>query len=431
MKCCSRCAGSSVPEPDARPPAACASPSCCCDAQGGCAGSPLPCPGPTKRPGSPSASTRSAESLGGSGGSADASSPAGSASLKPGTEEALGTMLAASCKLSPGPSGPGPAIDRSFITTSLAAQMLEEFLSQQVPAAAAEVPPVREDVPEENNRPGPVAPTASLERLRRHNRRFQRAKRCRGSAGGQRDAPGARPTCGPAGGPTHGWATRTAAACATLSPESRICHGAAATVIRAGRIPHCEPPTDNQGPPRTPSCGHAEPGTSPLRGCGCGCPPRWSWGRSTEEPRREPDGERSRHRHREPAGTLAQGRDLGGEPEGPAAWAPPQQRPGAMNTVQLIAKTFELRAQRDAAQAERDRRPPFCRRGAMFETSPQEPRGPCSLGCCGGHPRARGSLPPECSRARGAAQPCCGCKARGGLEGAGCAQGERSGRSQR
>ncbi|XP_066846999.1 collagen alpha-1(I) chain-like isoform X3 [Anser cygnoides] len=536
MKCCSRCAGSSVPEPDARPPATCASPSCCCDAQGGCAGSPLPCPGPAKRPGSPSASTRSAESLGGSGGSADTSSPAGSASLKPGTEEALGTMLAASCKLSPGPSGPGPAIDRSFITTSLAAQMLEEFLSQQVPAAAAEVPPVREDVPEENNRPGPVAPTASLERLRRHNRRFQRAKarfqghgespgqalaagpkgggggaprhsarpeprhgppwgshgsgcrgqggealrrgptwhafhgccatvevlssacpwerdggaapcrecghgwglpghpvphgpgpwlcrqgeppgapeRCRGSAGGQRDAPGARPTCGPAGGPTHGWATRTAAACATLSPESQICHGAAATVIRAGRIPHCEPPTDNQGPPRTPSCGHAEPGTSPLRGCGCGCPPRWSWGRSTEEPRREPDGERSRHRHQEPAGTLARGRDLGGEPEGPAAWAPPQQRPGAMNTVQLIAKTFELRAQRDAAQAERDRRPPFCRRRAMFETSPQEPRGPCSLGCCGGHPRARGSLPPECSRARGQLSPAAAARPGGG-----------------
>ncbi|XP_068524203.1 collagen alpha-2(I) chain-like isoform X3 [Anas acuta] len=513
MKCCSHCPGSGVPDPDARPPTSCGSPSCCLDPRGGCTGSPLPCPGPAKHPGSPSASARSAESLGGSVGSADAASSAGSASLKPGVEEALGTMLAASCTLSPKPaSALGPAIDRSFITTSLAAQMLEEFLTKQVPAAATEVSP---DVPEESNRQGPVAPTASLERLRRHNRRFQRAKArfqghgeipvqallpgldggggtaprhgtrpeprhgppwdshgCRGQGGEvlcrgttwhamhgccgtvevlsgacpwERD--GGAAACRECGcswglpGPpvppvapvpqrdVHGWATHTTTACTTLGHESRSCQGAATAMLRAGRVPHCEPPADNQGPPGMPSCSHAEPGTSALRGCGC--PPRCSRGRSVEEPRREPDGERSRLRRREPAGTLARGRDPGGEPEGPVAWAPPQQRLGAMNTVQLIAKTFELRAQRDAAQAERDRQPPFCRRGGTLETCPPEPRGPCSPGCCRGLPRARGSLPPECSRARGAAQPCCGCKARGGPEGAGCIEGERSGRSQR
>lgn len=330
MKCCSHCPGSGVPDPDARPPTSCGSPSCCLDPRGGCTGSPLPCPGPAKHPGSPSASARSAESLGGSVGSADAASSAGSTSLKPGVEEALGTMLAASCTLSPKPaSALGPAIDRSFITTSLAAQMLEEFLTKQVPAAATEVSP---DVPEESNRQGPVAPTASLERLRRHNRRFQRAKArfqghgeipvqallpgldggggtaprhgtrpeprhgppwdshgCRGQGGEvlcrgttwhavhgccgtvevlsgacpwERD--GGAAACRECGcswglpGPpvppvpwlrqrdVHGWATHTTTACTTLGHESRSCHGAATAVLRAGRVPHCEPPADNQ-----------------------------------------------------------------------------------------------------------------------------------------------------------------------------------------
>lgn len=81
-------------------------------------------------------------------------------------EETLSAMLA-SCRLSA-----EAAIDRrSFITSGLASQLLEELLSQQLPGTE----PGPAEGSEKQCRTA-VASSSSLERLRRHDRRFQRAK---------------------------------------------------------------------------------------------------------------------------------------------------------------------------------------------------------------------------------------------------------------
>ena len=149
------------------------SPSCCWDPREGCAGSPWLYPCHPRQPGGPSGLAHSAESLTSSVFSvavSSASTASPPAPCCPGAEESVEETLSAvlaSCRLST-----GAAIDRrSFIASGLASQLLEELLSQQLPGAE----PRPADGPEERCHAATTT-SSSLERLRRHDHHFQRAK---------------------------------------------------------------------------------------------------------------------------------------------------------------------------------------------------------------------------------------------------------------
>ncbi|XP_054674514.1 uncharacterized protein LOC129203696 [Grus americana] len=253
----------------------------------------------------------------------------------------------------------------------------------------------------------------------------QRPDKCWGSPW---DAPAARPAHGTASVPRHGQASCAGTACAVLSPEIRHCRGAASSVPRAGREPPWEPeptrqPRAHQGPSGTPRCCDGEL----AHGCGSapGCPPGWwSRGGGREEPRSRQragkrDVARSHHGHREreempmleswsrgqePSGQRQEDSERqppapvhGGCPE----WDP-SPCPGTTNMVRVIARSFELRAQQDAARAERERQA-WRRRGAgTADSPPQEPPE-----CSGG----QGWLPAEehgTAGAQAATEPCRG-----------------------
>ncbi|GAB0181157.1 translation initiation factor IF-2-like [Grus japonensis] len=396
------------------------SPSCCWDAREGCAGSALPYSCHPRWPGGPGVPARSVESLTSSVFSAAISSDSTASSPAPccpsaegPVEETLSAVLA-SCRLSA-----GAAIDRrSFIASGLASQLLEELLCQQLPGAE----------------PGPTAgpeewccttttTTTSLERLRQHDHRFQRTKVCfqeQGwvpAAGTDRDTKvtpcrGQPWECRCAGGQDQGSGAQPCReAC------GHLCRGVAwhATHGCCARV--------EAGPSGTPRCCDGEL----AHGCGSapGCPPGWwSRGGGREEPRSRQragkrDVARSHHGHREreempmleswsrgqePSGQ----RQEDGERQPPAPvhggcpeWDP-SPCPGTTNMVRVIARSFELRAQQDAARAERERQAWRCRGAGTADSPPQEPPE-----CSGG----QGWLPAEehgTAGAQAATEPCRG-----------------------
>ncbi|XP_049684882.1 uncharacterized protein LOC126050697 [Accipiter gentilis] len=265
--------------------------------------------------------------------------------------------------------------------------------------------------------------------------------------GSPRDTPASRPAHGTASIPRDSQPSCTGTACAMLSPEPQHCWGAASSMPRAGREPRREPePTQQpraqqlQGPTRMLRYRDGEP----AHGCGSvpGCPPGpRSRGGSRKELRSQErvgqrDATQSHHGRHEQEEMLvpeswSRGQKQGREPSTPSRQRQENSRqrppipdreeslewdpstcPGTTNMVRFIARSFELRAQQDAAQAERERQAWHCR-GARTADSPP--------GCSGGDPRAQSWLVAEAAEcgtagAQAVAQPYQGGKA-GGRDG--------------
>ncbi|XP_031465520.1 5E5 antigen-like [Phasianus colchicus] len=293
----------------------------------------------------------------------------------PGVAEALGSVLA-SCHI--GGAAPDSAIDRSFIAAGLAARTLEKFLSHR-PARAPS--PAGTDT---DSGTGSGTDTGGS------------GSDGDGEAGGLRGRHGAGPSDGAPGSRGRGAAWRAVRSCCAAvevlsgaerreqrrDDEIRAEHGGlraspsrgnavqgcrarperrderhrrgyrdgtepcACCTAEGGGAPHRE---GRQRPPALPC--HAAPPQPPAHphGCACIAPRRHRERRvvatgSTESAEmgggvRTPPERRLQPHHREPPRQSRHG---------------PPLRCQEMNAVQLITKSFELRAQRDAARAERD-----------------------------------------------------------------------------
>ncbi|KAM9015775.1 uncharacterized protein PRD47_008654 [Ara ararauna] len=353
------------------------SPSCCWDPPEGCAGLALPYPCHHAWPSAPAHSMESLSSAASS--TADSSPSAGSppAPRCPGEEEALSTALAL-CRVSASSS---TAIDRrSFIATGLAAELLEELLSQRLPAPQ----PEQDDGSPEERCCARVTASPSLERLRRHNQAFQRAMEsfqepawapveapvCPGQRRHQAQPCGhlcchrtwhmAHGCCahvepvtgtwhqrGPNPGPAA--PTRSETSCTrqrhrhrgctrdthlapgtgtVVSHEPRQCRRGTRAVAREGREPPWEPelsrqPHGQEGLAVSLQCRDGEPEPGPSCGCGCVL---------------------ALKSHAQAMGWMQQEREA---PVPGSCFREPRAA-GATNMVQVIARTFELRAQHDS-----------------------------------------------------------------------------------